>query len=43
MIKGVESDGKTVVFTVRGNFSSAKISAKLKYVAPVPKATATLH
>ena len=25
-----EYDGKTIVFTVRGNFSSAKISAKLK-------------
>ena len=30
-----EYDGKTIVFTVRGNFSSAKIAAKLKYVAPV--------
>ena len=27
-------DGKTVVFTVRGNFSSAKISATLKYAPP---------
>ena len=27
-------DGKKIVFTVRGNFSSAKISATLKYVAP---------
>ena len=33
-----EYDGKTVVFTVRGNFSSAKINAKLKYAAPEPKA-----
>ena len=31
-----EYDGKTVVFTVRGNFASAKISATLKYAAPVP-------
>ena len=31
-----EYDGKTIVFTVRGNFASAKISAKLKYVAPQP-------
>ena len=31
-----EYDGKTIVFTVRGNFSSSKISAMLKYVAPVP-------
>mgnify|MGYP003312049508 CR=1 FL=1 len=29
-----EYDGKTIVFTVRGNFASAKISATLKYVAP---------
>ena len=29
-----EYDGKTIVFTVRGNFSSAKISATLKYAAP---------
>ena len=28
-------DGKTIVFTVRGNFSSSKIPATLKYVAPV--------
>ena len=27
-------DGKTIVFTVRGNFSSAKIAATLKYVEP---------
>ena len=32
-----ENDGKTIVFTVRGNFASAKISAKLKYVAPQPE------
>ena len=31
-----EYDGKTVVFTVRGNFASAKIAATLKYVAPTP-------
>ena len=31
-----EYDGKAVVFTVRGNFSSAKISATLKYVPPEP-------
>ena len=31
-----EYDGKTIVFTVRGNFSSAKISATLSYVALVP-------
>ena len=30
-----EYDGKTVVFTVRGNFASAKIPATLKYAAPV--------
>ena len=35
-LKSAEYDGKTVVFTVRGNFSSAKIAAKLKYVAPPP-------
>ena len=35
-LKSEEYDGKTVVFTVRGNFASAKIAAKLKYVAPVP-------
>ena len=29
-----EYDGKTVVFTVRGNFASAKISATLRYAAP---------
>jgi len=29
-----EYDGKTIVFTVRGNFSSAKIAATLRYVAP---------
>ena len=33
-IASEEYDGKTIVFTVRGNFSSAKISATLKYVAP---------
>ena len=32
-----EYDGKTIVFTVRGNFASAKISTKLKYVAPQPE------
>ena len=31
-----EYDGKTIVFTVRGNFSSAKISAKLKCEAVTP-------
>ena len=35
-----EYDGKTIVFTVRGNFSSAKISATLKY-APPPAPTLT--
>ena len=31
-------DGKKIVFTVRGNFSSAKVTATLRYVAPpVPK------
>ena len=34
-----EYDGKTVVFTVRGNFSSAKIAATLKYTAPVTRMT----
>jgi len=29
------NDGKTIVFTVRGNYANAKISAVLKYVAPV--------
>ena len=29
-----EYDGKTIVFTVRGNFSSARIAATLKYVEP---------
>ena len=33
-LASAEYDGKTIVFTVRGNFSSAKISAKLKYVVP---------
>ena len=32
-LKSAEYDGKTIVFTVRGNFSSAKVSVKLKYVA----------
>ena len=31
-----EYDGKTIVFTVRGNFSSAKISAALRAETPVP-------
>ena len=31
-------DGKTIVFTVRGNFSSAKISATLKVLPPEPLA-----
>ena len=35
-IATAEYDGKTVVFTVRGNFSSAKISATLKYDLPDP-------
>ena len=35
-LKDAEYDGKTAVFTVRGNFSSAKISATLRYVAPEP-------
>ena len=34
--KDEQYNGKTVVFTVRGNFSSAKISATLKYVEPEP-------
>ena len=38
-----EYDGKTVVFTVRGNFSSAKISAKLKYAAPVTEITSVTN
>ena len=33
-LASAEYNGKTIVFTVRGNFSSAKISATLKYVAP---------
>ena len=33
-LKDAANDGKSIVFTVRGNFSSAKISATLKYVAP---------
>ena len=36
-----EYDGKKVVFTVRGNFSSAKISATLRFAAPPPKPTLT--
>ena len=32
-----EYDGRKIVFTVRGNFSSAKIAALLKYVAPPEK------
>ena len=42
-LASAEYDGKTIVFTVRGNFSSAKISAKLKYVAPPAKKTLTVH
>ena len=39
-LKQPEYGGKTIVFTVRGNFSSAKVSATLKYVAPpVPTLT----
>ena len=34
-----EYDGKTIVFTVRGNFSSAKISATLRAETPVPTVT----
>ena len=34
-------DGKTIVFTVRGNFSNAKISAVLKYVQTEPVFTGT--
>ena len=33
-LASAEYDGKAIVFTVRGNFSSAKISATLKYAAP---------
>ena len=29
-----DDDGKTIVLTVRGNFSTGKIAAKVKYVAP---------
>ena len=36
-----EYDGKTIEFTVRGNFSSAKISAKLKVVPERPKVLIT--
>ena len=39
-LASAEYDGKTVVFTVRGNFSSAKISATLRFAAP-PKPTLT--
>ena len=35
-LKSPEHDGKTIVFTVRGNFSSAKISATIIYVEPPP-------
>ena len=35
-IASEEYDGKTIVFTVRGNFSSAKISATLKYGPAAP-------
>ena len=35
-LKDAQYDGKTIVFTVRGNFASAKISATLKYAGPVP-------
>ena len=38
-LKDETYDGKTIVFTVRGNFSSAKIAATLKYVALVPTVT----
>ena len=31
-----EYDGKTIAFTVRGNFSSAKIAATLRAETPVP-------
>ena len=37
-----EYDGKKVVFTVRGNFSSAKISATLRFAAPPPPPKPTL-
>ena len=35
-LKNPAYDGKTLVLTVRGNFSSAKITATLKYVAVDP-------
>ena len=35
-LRSAEYDGKTIVFTVRGNFSKAKKSAVLKFDAPAP-------
>ena len=40
-LASAEYDGKTIVFTVRGNFSSAKIAAKLKVVPERPKVLIT--
>ena len=41
-LASAEYDGKKVVFTVRGNFSSAKISATLRFAAPPPAPKPTL-
>ena len=41
-LASAEYDGKKVVFTVRGNFSSTKISATLRYAAPPPAPKPTL-
>ena len=35
-LKQPEYDGKTIVFTVRGNYSNAKIPATIRYVEPPP-------
>ena len=37
-LKQPEYDGKTIVFTVRGNYSNAKIPATIRYVEPPPVA-----
>ena len=42
-LKDAQYVGKTIVFTVRGNFSSAKISATVKYDPPVPIAESSDH
>ena len=41
-LASAEYDGKTIVFTVRGNFSSAKIAARLRYAPPPTPPTATI-